>query len=159
MKIPNDAFQYYVSLAAERSYRAVAEHFGVSKRAVTKHAVTERWAERLEEIEREAREKGDRELAETLQEMQRRHMKILRAMSARALTALKEFPLTSGMDAIRAAEVTMKLERLIAGEPSSRAAITVEEVTRREMEMLLVGDDEEEEEDHAGESEPEVQAR
>jgi len=42
-KIPADAFDYYASLGPDRSYRAVAERYGVSKRAVTKHAAAEGW--------------------------------------------------------------------------------------------------------------------
>ena len=37
-KIPPDAFAYYFSLGPNRSYLAVAKHFGVSKQAVTKLA-------------------------------------------------------------------------------------------------------------------------
>jgi hypothetical protein len=46
------------------------------------------------------------------------------------------------MDAIKAAELVIKLERLIVGEPSERTALSVEEVTRQEMRELLVVDDE-----------------
>ena len=58
-KIPSDAFEYYVSLGPGRSYRSVAEHYEVTKRAVTKHAAREGWAERLDKIEQEAREGSD----------------------------------------------------------------------------------------------------
>ncbi len=146
-KIPSDAFEYYVSLGPERSYRAVGKHFGVSKRAVTRHAVAEKWPDRLDKIEREARERSDQRIAESIDEMRSRHLKTLRAMSARALTALKEHPLTTGMEAIKAAGIAIKLERLIAGEPSARTSFTVEEVTRREIESLLVADDDEDAED------------
>ncbi len=37
-KIPPDAFQYYLGRGAERSYQKVADHYGASKRAVTKVA-------------------------------------------------------------------------------------------------------------------------
>ncbi len=46
MKIPLAAFDFYVSLGGERSYERVAQHYGATKRAVTKHAVRERWAGR-----------------------------------------------------------------------------------------------------------------
>ena len=146
-RIPAGAFDFYVGLGAERSYRAVASQFGVSKRAVVKHAAAEGWPERLEQIEREARHRSDQMLVETLQEMRTRHMKTLRAMSARALSGLKEFPLSSGIEAIKAAELTIKLERLIAGESTERTHLSVEEVTRREIESLLVAEDEDEDDE------------
>jgi hypothetical protein len=142
-RIPSGAFEYYVSLGAERSYRAVARYCGVSKRAITKHAAVECWPARLAELEREAKKRSDQVLVETLQEMRTRHLKTLRAMSARALSGLKEFPLTSGMEAIRAAELTIKLERLVAGESTENKHLSLEEITRREIENLLVAEDDE----------------
>ena len=95
-KIPSDAFEYYVSLGPGRSYRAVAEHYEVTKRAVTKHAGREGWAERLDKIEQEARDDSDMRLIEVLRETHERHLKTVRAMQARALAALKQYPLASG---------------------------------------------------------------
>ncbi len=142
-KIPPDAFEYYVALGPGRSYRTVADRYGVTKRAVTKHAAREGWTSRLEKIEQEAREKSDGKLVEVLGEMRDRHLKTVRAMNARALTALKQYPLSSGMEAMRAAELAIKLERLIVGEPSERTELTVEEVTKRELARWLVVDDSE----------------
>ena len=53
-KIPEDAFELYVSLGPERSYAAVAEQYGVTKRAVVKRAKAEAWSERLAKIEDQA---------------------------------------------------------------------------------------------------------
>lgn len=136
-RIGPDAFEFYVSLGPERSYQAVADRFGVSKRAVTKHAAREQWAERLEKIERQARDASDKKLAETLEDMRTRHLKTIRAMHARALGALKQYPLSSGMEAMRAAEMIIKLERLVVGEPTERTATSVEELVRRESERWL----------------------
>ncbi len=141
-RIPPEAFDFYVGLAQERSYRQVADHYGVSKRAITKLAVREDWAARLQKIESQARERSDAKLTETVGEMRTRHLTLLKAMSARVVTALREFPLNSGMEAMRAAEMVIKLERLISGEPSERTELTVEEVTKREMERWLVVEDE-----------------
>jgi len=136
-KIPSDAFEYYVALGTDRSYQSVADHYGVSKRGVAKRALADHWADRLEAIEQKVRDKCDEKLAETLEQMKARHLKTLRAIQGRALSALKQFPLTSGMEAVRASEVAIKLERLIAGEPSDRTELTVEEVTKREMNRWL----------------------
>ena len=55
-KIPPDALQYYLGLGLDRSYQKVADHYGVSKRAVTKLAARERWQDKVIELERKARE-------------------------------------------------------------------------------------------------------
>ena len=147
MRIPDDAFDFYVGLGPTRSYRAVADRFGISKRAVVKHALKERWAERLREIHEKARSESDKELAAEMSEMRDRHRKMLKAMAVRALTGLKDFPLRSGMEAMRAAELVIKMERIVFGEPDEPGADSLEEITRHEIQTLLVVDDEEDEED------------
>ena len=49
-KLPLEAFEFYVGLGPKRSYQAVADHFGCSKRAVAKHAAKTNWATRLEAL-------------------------------------------------------------------------------------------------------------
>lgn len=136
-KLPQDAFPYYVGLGIDRSYKAVAERFGVTKRTVTRTAAREGWMERLAEIERKARETIDEKLTHDVEEMNARHRKILRAMGSRAARALADYPLNTGMEGIRAAEIAIKLERLLAGEPSDRNEVTIEQVTRDEIGRLL----------------------
>ena len=136
-RIPADAFEYYVSLGPDRSYVSVAEHYGVSKRAIVKRASVEHWAQRLEKVEAIAREKSDVKLGDALADMRDRHLKTLQVMNMRALEALKNYSLTSGMEAMRAAEMAIKLERLIHGEPTDRNALSVEDVIKREYERWL----------------------
>jgi hypothetical protein len=140
-KLPSDAFSFYLGLGHRRSYKEVAQHYGASKRAVVDAAAREQWPERLARIELEAREKADRDHAESLAEVRRRHLQTVRAMNARALAALREFPLASGMDAIRAAEVTIKLERMLLDEATERVHLDVAAVTRRELDELLTEGD------------------
>lgn len=52
---PEDAFEIYIGLGAERSYQAVADRLGVSKRTISARAKAEHWQERWEAILREAR--------------------------------------------------------------------------------------------------------
>ncbi len=148
-KIPPDAFDFYVALGPDRSYQRVADHYDVSKRGVAKHAGRESWPSRLDRIEREVRERSEEKLVESLEKMRTRHLATVRAIQARALAGIKEHPLASGMEAVKAAELAIKLERLIAGESTAHAHTTVEEVTRREIDSLAVpesdGDDDEEE--------------
>ena len=63
-KIPADAFDYYVGLNEERSFEKVAQHVGVSKRAITDCARRENWTERLAALGVEARCSTERETRE-----------------------------------------------------------------------------------------------
>ena len=131
-KLPQDAFQFYLGLGPDRSYQAIADHFGVTKRTVTNRARRDEWQKRMAEIEAKARQGAERRMVETLEEMSSRHIKSLRIIQARALEALRHMPLESAMEAVRALDIGIRQERLIRGEPSERTAINVEEVVRRE---------------------------
>ncbi len=80
-KIPANAFEYYRDLGPTRSYRRVAEHYGVSKRAVTKRAVAECWQRRL------------REPVDRAREMNERHLRAIRLLKQKALDALRRLPM------------------------------------------------------------------
>ncbi|MHC4222931.1 MAG: hypothetical protein ACYSX0_13695 [Planctomycetota bacterium] len=140
-KLGPDAFEYYLSLGAERSYQAVAEKFGVSKRAVTSLAVRKRWQERLAELEEKARRGAEQKTLETLEAMNVRHLKALRVIQAKALQALKEMSLSSAMEAVRALDLAIRQERTVRGEPSERAALSIEDVVRREYARWMTHDD------------------
>jgi hypothetical protein len=59
-----EAFQYWASLASpERRYQAVADRFGVSRKAVENHGRNEGWRDRLAAIEAEERALADAKLA------------------------------------------------------------------------------------------------
>lgn len=137
-RIPPDALEYYVSLGPERSYQKVADRYGVSKRAVTKHAVRARWQEKVLELERKAHESVAKKALESLEAMNLRHMKSLKVIQGKALEALRAMPLATAMEAVRAIDIAIRQERLIRGEPSDRTAISVEEVIRREYERWVV---------------------
>jgi hypothetical protein len=141
-KIPADAFQYYVSLGPQASYEAVAKHYQVTKRSVTKVAAREGWQARLEEIQRKAREGATEKAIETLEAMNDRHVKALRFLQGKAIEILKNSSLGSGIDAAKALELAIRQERLIRGEPSERSALTIEDVIKREYARWMVPDDE-----------------
>ena len=143
-KLPPDSFTYYYGLGSDRSYQAVADQFGVSKRAVTSRATKESWQERIREIERKAREKADQQIQETLEDMNGRHLKMLRVIQGKALEALKTMPMNSAIEAARALDMTIRQERIIRGEPGDRAEIDVWERVKREQDRWLpVSGDEE----------------
>src|SRR5262245_15477241 len=131
-KLPLDAFDFYLSLGTGRSYQAVADRFRVTKKAVTKRALKENWQGRAAEIERAAREASDRKATETLEAMNERHLRYLRGIQGKAVEALRQLPLSSGMDAVRALALAIREERVARGGPSDRTAVSVEEVIRRE---------------------------
>ena len=121
----------------------MAERFRVTKQAVVKAATRERWQERLQHIESQARAKATEAAVESLADMAERHSKMLRAIQGKALETLRNMPLASAMDAVRALDLTIRQERLIRGEASERAELSVEEVTKREIHELLVVDGDE----------------
>ena len=145
-KIGSDAFPYYVSLGTDRSYEAVAKKYGVTKRAVTDLAAKENWQKRLSKIEREAQEKTDKRVAETLEQMNDRHIKVLKFIQNRSIEALKTMPLESAMEAVRAYTLSLDKERVIRGEPSERGALSIADMIKRDFEELMVVDDGEDEE-------------
>ena len=141
-KIGEDAFGYWVWLGQERTYAQVAARYKCSKRAVQKVADKERWVERLAEIEKDAQEKLDQRLGDSLVEMREQQLKIIRAMLGCAVKALSAHPLESGYQGAVVAEKAIKLQRLILGETTENTAHTVEQVTRQELERLIVMPDE-----------------
>lgn len=136
-KIPQDAFSFYFSLGPVRSYEKVATRYGVTKRAVVMLAVRERWQEQALEIERKARERTNAKAGETTEEMNERHLKLMRVIQGKALEALKQFPLETALAAVRALEGSVSRERSIRGEPSSGASGSVEEIIKREYERWM----------------------
>jgi hypothetical protein len=148
-RLPPDAFNFYVALGSERSHKLVADHFDVHKRTVTRTADRENWNERLAAVEKEARENSDKQLAKDLGDQRLRHRKMLTAMASRAARALQEYPLTSGMEGIKAAELVIKLERLLSGEATERTSLDIEQVVRREyQDFMIVEEEDGEEVDH-----------
>ncbi len=136
-RLPPEAFDHYVGLGPERSYETVAQHYGVTKRAVTKRASNEGWQKRLSGLEAQARQRSDEAIIESIEQMKVRHLKTLQVVQRKALEALKSFSLNTAMEAVRALDVAIKQERLIRGEPSERMATTVEDTIRREYDRWL----------------------
>lgn len=145
-RLPPEAFEFYVGLGPDRSYQAVAERYGVTKRAVTKRASRDRWQPRVAELEAKARRTAEQRALETLEDMNSRHLKSLRVVQGKALEALRGMPIESAMEAVRALDIGIRHERLIRGEPSDRTAISVEDVVRREYSRWMVSEPEQIEE-------------
>lgn len=142
-RLPGDAFAFYAGLGPTRSYQAVAAKFGVSKRSVTRRAAEENWPQRILELEQKARQGAEQKVQESLEEMNVRHLKILRAIQTKALQALQQFSIASAMEAVRSLELSIRQERVARGEPGGGDDVNVEVVIRREHErwLKLVGAD------------------
>lgn len=155
-KLDDDAaFAFYVGLGMERSHAAVARKFNVTPRAIRKAVKRGDWVARLAKIEKEAQEQSDKRLAESRSQVRDRHLKMLRAVSSRAIEALQVHRLGDAMQAVKSVEMVIKLERMILGEPNERIGFSVEEVTRREVETFLAGAGEREDDDAADETDEE----
>ena len=137
-KIPPDAFNFYFSLGPSRSYQAVAEKYGVTKRAVTNLAKRQSWQQRLVEIEAKAREEADKKNAQTLKAIHERQLQSLRLVQRRAIERLRETPIETAVEAARVLTQSIKQENVILGEPGDRTAVSVEETIRREYERWMV---------------------
>lgn len=142
-KLPSDAFDVYVALGDRRSYSAVAAHFRVDRKTVIRRAKAEDWPARLKSIEQTARRSSDQKLAESIEQMNDRHLATLRVIQGKALQALRSMPISAAMDAVRALDISIRGERLIRGEPTDRNATDVEAIIKREYERWMVREEDE----------------
>ena len=124
-RIPGDAFEEYYALGPERSYRRMANKLGVSKQAIAKCAKRESWQQRIVEREQKTRTAVSTMVEDTIETLNARHLKILKAVQGRALEALKSLSMSKAGDVIRALEMSIRQERVIHGEPDGGFGISV----------------------------------
>ncbi|MEQ1893376.1 MAG: hypothetical protein ABL998_12585 [Planctomycetota bacterium] len=136
-RLPTESFDHYVALGPDRSYDAVAKKYGVSKATVLRHAEKNRWQERLREADAKAREDSNKKAVETLQAVKDRQLKEARILEHRALEALKSLPPEKAAKAATMLQIAWRHELLLLGEPTERTELSVEEITRREIQTLL----------------------
>ncbi len=137
-KIPSDAFEVYFAQGTARSYQALADKYGVTKKAITLMAKRERWQQRIAELESKAREESAKKITNSLADRTERNLTELRFIKAKAIDALKRLPLESAIDAVRAYQSSLREERVILGEPTDRTAISIEDTIKREYERWMV---------------------
>lgn len=112
-RIPAEAFDFYAALGPGRSYEAVAQRFGVKKRAVVRRAVQEGWQGRLSALDAKQAKEEVKRIRSTRGDLKERQQKLLRAIEGRAVEALKAAPINNAMDAVRALAVTLREQREI----------------------------------------------
>lgn len=137
-----DTFKYWVSLGDWRSFAKVASHFGVARRAIQKCSTRNGWAKRLAAIEEASKARADEILVETLAEVRARHLRMLKVVAMRGLQALQAKELATAADGVKAITEAIKLERIIHGETTANVGVSIQDVTRREIEMLLITQEE-----------------
>lgn len=136
-RLPTESFDHYVALGPDRSYDAVAKKYGVSKATVLRHAEKHRWQERLREAEKASREVANKKAVDTLQAVKDRQLQEARILEHRALEALKSLPPEKAAKAATMLQIAWRHELLLLGEPTERTELSVEEITRREIQTLL----------------------
>ena len=128
-KLPAEAFDAYCAMGEARSYAAVARKYGVSKRSITKRAAKEGWQQRLETIQRAARERADEQVIESLKAVHARHLRTLRAIQGKSLQALSSLPMTTAGEAARTMLAAMAQERDIYEIPGAEGSVTIQVIT------------------------------
>jgi folylpolyglutamate synthase/dihydropteroate synthase len=141
-KLPPDAFEAYFALGPGRSYEAIAQKYGVTKRAVTALAKRDNWQERLAAIEKQARERGDQKIVETVEAMKERQLKVYQAVQRKGIDALRTIPITNASQLIKALAMALEGERVLRGEASDRLDIAT--LIKKEYEALTLNQGEEE---------------
>ena len=101
-KLPPAAFEFYYGLGPQRSYMAVAKEFHVSKPTVVSMAKHEGWQEKLKERESKTAETIAKKADETIEQMNERHIRMLKAVQYKGLEALKTLPLKTAAQAVTA---------------------------------------------------------
>lgn len=134
-----EMFQAYVEMGDARSHQRVAEMFGMSKTSVTAIAIKYEWMARLRMIDAEARREADKKLTDARIEAHERHLKYAKLIQGRAVQGLQAHQFDNARDSARALVEGVKLERTSLGESNDHHFLSVQQVTRREVESFVTG--------------------
>lgn len=127
-----EAFDAYWQLGKERTIEALRKALilrdgkAPSLRTLYEWSRAYQWQRRLENLERKARESDDQARITQVKEMTERHLKLALLLQQRATESLARmdadaFPAEA---AIRAISESIRLERLLRGEPTQRTDLT-----------------------------------
>lgn len=115
------AFVYYATLPSDaRTYTAVADRYGVSRRTVEKHGQKERWRERVAGIETDAARQADQQLGRARADQLADFHKLIEAS---CVTYARQ--LASGQVRITASDLVglIKISLQLHGEPTTRVEL------------------------------------
>lgn len=122
-RLPSDTFQRFLDLGPGRSYSKLAAALAVSKRSVVARASKEGWQVRLAQIEAAAQRQTEERAVEDVVAVDAKHLRMARAIQARALESLRNSPLGNGTAAVRALDVAIRIERAILGRTAADARV------------------------------------
>lgn len=134
MAAGDEPFQLFLAMGNERSFKKVADHYGVDPAQVTRRAQRERWLERLQPVEQVVAQRTQDQIVESLVDMRKRHAQVARDLIERGLEALARFQISELKDAIRAVEIGVKMEREARELPSKTVSV---EITHELREKLI----------------------
>jgi len=132
-------FAEYVGMGDSRAYIRVAKLFGCAKKTIVAISQRNHWLDRLAFIEAEARKEADRRLLEQRTEVHQRHLQLIRAIQQRGAQGLQEHRFDNARDASRAVTDAIRLELNVLGEPDQRLGVTIQGLTKREVENFVTG--------------------
>jgi hypothetical protein len=125
VRIPPEAFAFYLALGAARSYQAVADHYGATKNGVLARALRDDWPKKLTAAEVKVVARAESKAVESLAVMHERHLAQIRAVQIVAVQTLQAHPtMATAMEAARAIQMMITTERLVRGEATERTEAT-----------------------------------
>lgn len=126
MKLPPEAYSYYLGLGASRSYALVAKHYGCSKRSVTVRAVRDGWTAKLKASQKRLVAVVEMATEESVAQMCERHLAQLQLVQRKAMDALATFPIETAADAVRLMILALRHERLVRGEYTGKTSVSMD---------------------------------
>lgn len=147
-----EAFTYFCSLGGSRTYAKVAEQYGVSDRTVEKWGADGNWQRRAREWDKIQIEQERELLAEEVRKVAKEQLSMAKFIRHKAFHDLKTLDFEDANGAVKAIEMAMKQERLILGEPSERAEVSVKEEIQQAYDRWLVIDGEDDDEEEQAET-------
>ena len=139
-KLPMESFEMYISMGIDRSYQAIADHYKVTKVAVTNRARRDKWQDRLAAMEDQVRREFEEAARSEMKAVRDRQLQAARALQGKALEVLRDLPPERAIKAGPSLKIGWAHELLLLGEPTVRNA-SVEEITRNEVRELLTESD------------------
>jgi len=94
---------------------------------------------RLRMIEAEARREADKKLVDARVEAHERHLKFAKLIQTRAVQGLQAHQFDNARDSAKALVEGVKLERTSLGEANDHHSLSIQQVTRREVESFVTG--------------------
>ncbi len=113
-------------LNPKRNCSSIAKQLQISTTSVYKWCKHFKWKERALKRDEKEKAKTDEKVSESIADMNVRHLKLYRGLTAKGVEHLKKARIVKDRDAITALDSGIKGERVIRGEPTERVDARVE---------------------------------